>query len=199
MSEKGSKFLFNTIAPVYGLFFDFQVRKYRKVIHENKSLFNRYEKVLDIGCGTGAMCFVLNEFQMGVTGVDPAEKMLRIAKHKNKLNNNAFIQSDILKKLPFDDKAFDISIASFVAHGMKVDDRIKMYDEMSRLTKNKIIFYDYNTKRSMLSDIIEWLENGDYFNFIKYAEKEMNDYFKDVEIINVDTMASLYVCTPNGK
>lgn len=199
MSEKGSKFLFNTIAPVYGLFFDFQVRKYRKVIHENKSLFNRYEKVLDIGCGTGAMCFVLDELQMGVTGVDPAEKMLRIAKHKNKLNNNAFIQSDILKRLPFEDKAFDISIASFVAHGMKVDDRIKMYDEMSRLTKNKIIFYDYNTKRSMLSDIIEWLENGDYFNFIKYAEKEMNDYFKDVEIINVDTMASLYVCTPNGK
>lgn len=197
MSDKGSTFLFNTIAPVYGLFFDLQVRKYRKVVQENNSLFNSFESVLDIGCGTGAMCFVLNELEMKVTGVDPAGKMLRIAKSKNKLNNTEFIQADILERLPFEDKSFDITIASLVAHGMKVDDRIKMYEEMSRLTKNKVIFYDYNTKRRMLTDIVEWLENGDYFNFILYAEKEMKDYFKDVEIINVDTMASLYVCTPH--
>lgn len=196
MSDKGSKFLFNTIAPVYGLFFDFQVRKYRKVIHENKPLFDQCESVLDIGCGTGAMCFVLNELHIKVTGVDPADKMLKIAKHKNKLNHNAFIQSDILERLPFEDKSFDVTIASYVAHGMKVNDRIKMYTEMSRLTKKQVIFYDYNAKRNKFVDIVESLENGDYFNFIQSAEKEMREYFKAVEIINVDTMASLYVCTP---
>lgn len=199
MSDKGSKFLFNTIAPVYGLFFDFQVRKYQKVFRDNISIFNGLETVLDIGCGTGALCFVLNEAKMDVTGVEPAEKMLKIAKYRNRFNQAQFIQSNILERLPFEDKSFDITIASYVAHGMKVNDRIKMYQEMNRLTKNKVIFYDYNSKRSLLSDIVEWVENGDYFNFIQNAEKEMNNYFEDVEIINVDTMASLYVCTPNGK
>jgi len=199
MSDKGSKFLFNTIAPVYGLFFDFQVRKYQKVFRDNISIFNGLKTVLDIGCGTGALCFVLNEAKMDVTGVEPAEKMLKIAKYRNRFNQAQFIQSNILERLPFEDKSFDITIASYVAHGMKVNDRIKMYQEMNRLTKNKVIFYDYNSKRSLLSDIVEWVENGDYFNFIQNAEKEMNNYFEDVEIINVDTMASLYVCTPNGK
>jgi len=198
MSDKGSKFLFNTIAPVYGLFFDFQVRKYRNVIRDNKSLFSGLETVLDIGCGTGALCFVLNEVKMDVTGVEPAEKMLNIAKHKNKLNKVNLIQADILKRLPFEDKSFDVCIASYVAHGMKTNERIKMYQEMNRVTKNKIIFYDYNSKRSLLSDVVEWLENGDYFNFIKQAESEMKENFNDLEIVKVDTMASLYVCTPKN-
>jgi ubiquinone/menaquinone biosynthesis C-methylase UbiE len=198
MSDKGSEFLFNTIAPVYGLFFDFQVRKYQKVVRDNMSLFNGLETVLDIGCGTGALCFVLDEVKMDVTGVEPAEKMLKIAKDRNKLNHVKFIQANILERLPFEDKSFDITIASYVAHGMKVNDRIKMYQEMNRVTKNKVIFYDYNSKRSLLSDIAEWLENGDYFNFIQVVENEMKEFFKDVEIINVDRMASLYVCTPNG-
>lgn len=197
MSDKGSEFLFNTIAPVYGLFFDFQVRKYRKVVGDNMSLFNGLKTVLDIGCGTGALCFVLDEAKMDVTGVEPAEKMLTIAKSRNKLNQVQFFQSNILERLPFEDKSFDITIASYVAHGMKENDRIKMYEEMNRVTKNKVIFYDYNLKRSLLSDIAEWLENGDYFNFILVVEKEMREFFKEVEIINVDKMASLYVCIPN--
>jgi len=199
MSDKGNNFLFNTIAPIYGLFFNFQVRKYRKVIKDNRVLFNKIDTILDIGCGTGAMCYVLYEIKMNVTGVEPAIKMLNIAKRKNKLNNVNFIQADILERLPFEDKSFDCSIASYVAHGMKVNDRIKMYQEMNRVTKTNIIFYDYNSKRSMLTDIVEWLENGDYFNFIKQVEIEMKQNFKDVEVIKVDRMASLYVCTPYHK
>jgi len=199
MSDKGNNFLFNTIAPIYGLFFNFQVRKYRKVIKDNRVLFNKIDTILDIGCGTGAMCYVLYEIKMNVTGVEPAIKMLNIAKRKNKLNNVNFIQADILERLPFEDKSFDCSIASYVAHGMKVNDRIKMYQEMNRVTKTNIIFYDYNSKRSMLTDIVEWLENGDYFNFIKQVEIEMKQNFKDVKVIKVDRMASLYVCTPYQK
>ena len=196
MSDKGNNFLFNTIAPIYGLFFNFQVRKYRKVIKDNRVLFNKIDTILDVGCGTGAMCYALNEIKMNVTGVEPALKMLKIAKSRNKLNNVNFIQADILERLPFEDKSFDCSIASYVAHGMKVNDRIKMYHEMNRVTKTNIIFYDYNSKRSMLTDIVEWLENGDYFNFIKQVEIEMKLNFQNVEVISIDRMASLYVCTP---
>ena len=196
MSDKGNNFLFNTIAPIYGLFFNFQVRKYRKVIKDNRVLFNKIDTILDVGCGTGAMCYALNEIKMNVTGVEPALKMLKIAKSRNKLNNVNFIQADILERLPFEDKSFECSIASYVAHGMKVNDRIKMYHEMNRVTKTNIIFYDYNSKRSMLTDIVEWLENGDYFNFIKQVEIEMKLNFQNVEVISIDRMASLYVCTP---
>lgn len=37
----------------------------------------------------------------------------------------------------------------------------------------KIKFHDYNKKRSLITDIAEWLEGGDYFNFINIAESMM--------------------------
>lgn len=155
-----------------------------------------YEKVLDLGCGTGALCSVLNEKGLKVTGVDAAEKMLNIAKKRNKDKDISFVLADILKKLPFEDNSFDISIASYVAHGVSKYERKHMYAEMSRVTKNKIIIYDYNQNRALMTSIIEWFERGDYFNFIKEAENEMKNSFSEVKVIDVDTRAAWYICTP---
>lgn len=64
---------------------------------------------------------------------------------------------------------------------------------MCRVSKGKIIFHDYNENRSLLTDIAEFLENGDYFNFIKVAKLEMEKHFKDVRIVNVDKKAVWYI------
>ena len=105
--------------------------------------------------------------------------------------------------MPFGDKSFDVSIASYVAHGLTADERKLMYAEMSRVTEKWVIIYDYNKKRSLLTSFIEWLEGGDYFHFIRDAEPEMKDCvsemktcFSDVKVINVDVMANWYICKP---
>ena len=204
--SKDSTFLFNTIAPIYGLFFSMQKKLYRRVINQaiNDIDLNNYKSILDIGCGTGALCSVLVEKKMDVTGVEVAEKMLRIA--EKQVKSCHFVQANVLETLPFDNNAFDVSIASYVAHGLKKDDRQKMYQEMSRVSRFKVIIYDYNQNHSLLTTIIEWLEQGDYFSFIKIAKSElqncvydMRKCFKDVQVINVDSKAAWYICTPQDE
>lgn len=57
---------------------------------------------------------------------------------------------------------------------------------MHRLTHKYLIIYDYNSKRRFWNDAVEWLEGGDYFNFILEAKKELNELFGNVRSINVD-------------
>jgi ubiquinone/menaquinone biosynthesis C-methylase UbiE len=205
LGKKNSIVLFNAIAPIYGLFYDFQKRYYLKIIEKaSKELdLTLFDTILDVGCGTGALCSVFNEKGLSVTGIDPAERMLNIAKRQPENKKIKFLQANVLEQLPFKDKSFDISIASYVAHGMQKDERKKLYSEMCRLTKNKVIIYDYNQNRALLVSIIEWLEGGDYFRFIKEAENEMKnclyemkECFSEVKVIDVDTRASWYLCTP---
>jgi ubiquinone/menaquinone biosynthesis C-methylase UbiE len=205
MGKKNSNFLFNTIAPVYALFYTSQQKSFRRVIARAKkdldiSVFNT---VLDVGCGTGALCSVLREKGLAVTGIDPAEKMLRSAR-KNPGNKGIdFIRADVLETLPFADQSFDLSFASFVAHGLRADERKRMYAEMSRVTKSRVIMHDYNANRSPMTSMIEWLERGDYFRFIKQSEDEMRncvsdmkECFSEVRVIDVDRKAAWYICTP---
>jgi len=73
-----------------------------------------------------------------------------------------------------------------------------MYAEMSRVVKHLVIFYDYNQNRSVLTNIVEWLERGDYFNFIRKVRKELKENFLEVKIIDTEIRASLYVCKPQS-
>jgi len=201
LGEIKSNLLFNIIAPIYALFYNGQKNKFNRIINEIKEQFNilEYEKILDVGCGTGALCSVLNEKGMDVTGVDPAKNMLEIAKHKLENKNINFAQGNALRTLPFEDKSFDISIASYVSHGLKTNERKKIYAEMSRVTKEFVVLHDYNDNRGIFTSIIEWLEGGNYFNFIKNGETEMKDCFSDVYRINVDIRADWYICRPNDN
>lgn len=206
MKTRGSELLFNAIAPVYGLFFNIQRKKYAEVLEDLESELDlkSFKTILDVGCGTGALCAVLSKKGLNVTGIDPAEKMLNIARKRPENRDVRFLVANVLERLPFEDKSFDASIASYVAHGLQPQERKKMYAEMSRLSASKVIIYDYNQNRSALISFVEWLERGDYFRFIKKARREMEecvfelkDCFSDVKVVNVDARAALYICIPN--
>ena len=205
MSKENHNFLFNFIAPVYGLFFNKQKSRYREVLARFLPDWRQqgYASVLDVGCGTGALCSALNEAGLSVIGVDPAEKMLAVAKGQPENQAIRFLQANALEGLPFDDKSFDLSIASYVAHGLQKSERMKLYAEMSRVTRGRVIIYDYNQNRSPLTSFVEWLERGDYFRFIKNPKGDMEDCvsemgkcFSEVRVLDVDKRAAWYVCTP---
>ena len=191
-----STFLFNAIAPVYGLFFKRQVKHFKKIIPENKDAFNllKYEKILDVGCGTGALAYTLSDMGMKVTGVDPAKRMLKVARKKIDNLNVTCIRESVTEGLPFGDNSFPVSIMSHVAHGLKPEDRAIMYEEMKRVTSDFVIFHDYNGVRHPLVDTVEFFERGDYFNFIKVAKKEMETHFKNVTKVNVSKRTAWYIC-----
>ncbi len=198
MGKKRSTALFNSIAPVYGLFYKIQKKRFAEVIKGIAGVLDLtdFETVIDIGCGTGALCSVLSEKGLTVTGIDSAQNMLKVARAKSENNKISFIQADVLEPLPFIDKSFDVAIASFVAHGLKVEARGLMYAEMSRIAKHYVIIYDYNERRSPLVTLIEWLEGGDYVRFVSNAGPEMKSCFADVKVVAIDTRVAWYICTP---
>lgn len=196
--NSGHQLLFELIAPIYGLFYAYQKRHYAEVVEgiKNELDLSAYENILDVGCGTGALSSVLHQKGLSVTGIDPAQKMLNIAAKKPENKEITFIRANALEKLPFTDKSFDVSIASYVAHGLQADERKAIYAEMNRITKHRVVIYDYNENRALLTSIIEWLEGGDYFNFIKHTKEEMKNSFRDVKEIHVGIRASWYICEP---
>lgn len=119
--------------------------------------------------------------------------MIKLAENYNAGNKANFAVGNVLNKLVFDSKSFDIVIASYVAHGMNEKDRKQFYAEALRLARKMIIFHDYNKKRSLGSDLIEWLEGGDYFNFIKISESELTGYFGNVQVIPTGKKSAWYV------
>lgn len=198
MSHNHSR-LFNIIAPIYSLFYNFQVKYYEETLLKVKNEIDvsQYKTILDIGCGTGALCYVLYKNGLKVIGVDAAEKMVEKSRENLKGTNIKILKVDPNQDLPFEDNSFDIVISSYVAHGLKPDRRIELYKEASRVAKEKVIFHDYNENRALLTTIIEWLERGDYFNFIKMAEVEMKENFKRVKVVDIYKRAAWYILDPH--
>ncbi|MGD9566937.1 MAG: class I SAM-dependent methyltransferase [Sedimentibacter sp.] len=187
--------LFHNISSIYGLFFNIQTKNFTSIFNniKNELDLSNYKNIIDIGCGTGALCNVLYEQGLSVTGIDPAKGMIETAKKKSKNKEIEYIEANVLRGLPFEDKSFDVSISSFVAHGLSKNERQIMYDEMKRITKHLVIIYDYNEHRGLITDIAEWLEGGDYFNFIKSIKYELNEKFSDIKIINANIRSALYI------
>ncbi len=199
MREKA--YLFNKIAAVYGLFFSWQVRHYHYIFDNAKEEldFSTYQSIIDIGCGTGALCKVLKECGVDVTGIDPAEAMLAIARKKvGKTKPNQqdiqFIHGDVLNGLPFRDKSFDLAISSYVAHGLMPEERLTLYNEMKRVAKHTAVLIDYNEQRSLITDVVEWLEGGDYFNFIGSIRDELTNHVGNLKVINTGKHSAMYIC-----
>ena len=190
--------LFDTIAPVYNIFFRYQVRSFRTILSRTNGhlIIPGNARVLDIGCGTGALAFCLHNMGYRVTGVDASSAMIGIAKKNNPVNAASFTVANVLQGLPFQDKSFDLVISSYVAHGIQKEQRHLFFKEAKRLARMQVIFQDYNKKRKTLSDIVEWLEGGNYFSFIQHAQEEMKGVFSTVEMRSFAAQVAWYICTP---
>ncbi len=106
---------------------------------ENRLMLNMLEpvrrnRVLDIGCGTGASLFPFIEKGLSVTGLDPSPDMIDIA--LKKLGNRADLHCGFAEDLPFDDNSFNH--ACLVKSLEFVEDPKKAIEEACRVAKDKI-------------------------------------------------------------
>lgn len=190
--------LFNFIAPLYNLFFSYQVKRYMDILSSFNEIFYfpKENKVLDIGCGTGALLCCLSELGWDGTGIDPAENMLKQAKRSlQKCQGNLkLLKADITDGVPYPDDCFDLVISSYVLHGLQIEARVKVYTEARRLSQNLVVFIDYNQNRRLLTSLVEWFEGGDYFHFIKNPSGEMKEFFSTVTKIDISTQGAIYLC-----
>ncbi len=200
MAKREKKKLFDFIAPVYGMFFPMQLKMYDFVPNLLHQLMIRPPmSILDVGCGTGALAMVLAKNHYRVTAIDPAKGMLKIALWKTRGEDIRYVHMKEMGKLPFRDHEFDLVISSYVLHGMKKEERQGLYKEMKRVSRRKVIIHDYNQERAVLTDVVEYMEKGDYFNFIKMASQEMEEIFGQVKTIQTGKRACWYIMDVKGS
>jgi len=107
-------------------------------------------KVIDIGCGTGALVFELAKHCSVVIGIDASSKMIAFAeerRQKEKTKNVYFFHGGIDHLASQSDKQFDYAVFSMSLHEMNHKERVSMLLEAKRISK-KIIIADFLVPQS---------------------------------------------------
>jgi len=192
-SERHAR-LFERIALPYAWFFAGQTRSYAACFDIARGALPdpKGKVALDLGCGTGAFTAALRADGWDVRGVDVAHGMVEQARSRGV----GCTVGNVLAGLAFPDRSFDLVSAAYVAHGLRSDDRIALFREASRLSRGIVLFHDYTPDRRVLTSIIEYLEGGDYFNFIRTGLDEMRSVFSEVNVVRVGRSAAWYLCVP---
>jgi SAM-dependent methyltransferase len=107
-------------------------REYRHRLYERVGLKDA-ARVLDVGCGTGAVTLDIAEHTSGqVVGVDiDAEKLEEAERALGHLPNVSFQEADA-RDLPFPDGSFDLVTFNIVL--VYVPDKLRAVEEMARVT-----------------------------------------------------------------
>jgi SAM-dependent methyltransferase len=173
-----------------------QIREYRKhlINHEIRSKLPKKGKILDIGAGTGAFGYIFKELGYEVVIVDIAPRMVEMCKK----NNLEGIVCDIAEDgIPFPDNSFDLVIAAQFLHGLHRDNRLKLYQESKRVSKNKmLLLYEYNVlkKNRLKARFLEAIEGGYYNEFREIGLQELHSNFSDVEVYELNNNNAFYLC-----
>jgi len=108
----------------------------------------RGASVLDIGCGTGLLCYSLRkEKQCKVVGADLSLRMIEFAKKHSPFEDIQFIHQDATSLIDLQDDSFDYVVASLIIHEMFAESQQQMVKEAWRVGR-KNLFVDSNTPLS---------------------------------------------------
>ena len=126
------------------------------------------DKVLELGCGTGSSSNLLALQGLEVAGVDISEKMLGMARLKNK--NVNYYKADI-KRLPFLDISFDVILGFYILQYVDVSDVLQ---EVYRVLKpqGRVCFIEPNC----LNPIVFAKTKIDLVKKIRHISKEANSF-----------------------
>lgn len=96
---------------------------------------HKYDRVLDIGCGTGQSLEPLLNEGFHLTGVDPSTPMLDLARAR--LGDKVDLHRGVAEALPFEDNAFDHAI--FFTSLEFTERPAKAVEEACRVARNSVI------------------------------------------------------------
>ncbi|KLI36629.1 methyltransferase type 11 [Brachyspira hyodysenteriae] len=166
--EKLSKEHFNKQASIYDEKDTIYYSKYGKISCNYVSEYLKnidYNKLLDIGSGTGYLINMLKKYKASAEfyGLDLSEEMINISKSKN-IKDAEFILGSA-NKLPFNDNTFDIvtCIQSF-HHYPYPDEAMK---EVYRVLKKGGIYILSDTG---VGGIAAWIDNNILFKIMKSGD-----------------------------
>ncbi len=124
--------------------------------------------MLDVCCGTGTQCHLLNKEGIQCIGVDISPGMLKVAGRKN-FKQNRFIRMDSTA-LAFRNEVFDGAIISFALHEKSYRVRKAIARETKRVVKERgfILVADYMVsastgKADWKANIVEFMAGMEHY------------------------------------
>lgn len=188
-SLKFSNFLYKLISFLAiknegGLHPKHRLINYHKFFLDNIS---KDDKVLDIGCGNGALVYDIAEKAKLVVGIDIEEKNINKARSKYNKSNIKYIVGNATKDL--NTEKFDVIILSNVLE--HIDDRVGFMKNIKGLAFKYLIrvpMFDRDWVTLYKKELdIEWrLDLTHYIEFTKESfEKEINEAGYKIESLSV--------------
>lgn len=96
------------------------------------------ERILDAGCGTGALLMALKERYPSVSaeGLDPDEKALEIAvKKSGRKGLDIKWHLGFMEKMPFEEDSFDIVVSTLALHHVNPEKKLQALMECRRVLR----------------------------------------------------------------
>jgi demethylmenaquinone methyltransferase/2-methoxy-6-polyprenyl-1,4-benzoquinol methylase len=141
---------YKNIAPLYDVVLGSSLLTIRKEVCRIARR-RRFRNIVDICCGTGQQCIMLNELGFKVTGIDLSPGMIEVARRKSPKDIRYYVEDGTA--LHFDDHVFDCAILSFSLHEKDETIRGRIIEEALRVLTpdGRMILVDYLTPRHFRS------------------------------------------------
>lgn len=173
-----SKKNFDRQAKVYdnSIYSMYPRKCYNTVIEEINNI--NFDKLLDVGCGTGEILNRIANSKQKYYGLDLSEKMLDVARLKNNSKNITYINGDS-DKIPFKNNFFDIVICVESFHHYPNPDNVaKEFNRILKKGGSLIIcdMYRRQPLRTIYNLFMKIVNTGD----VKiYTIEEIENIFKN--------------------
>lgn len=121
------------------------------------------ESLLDVGCGTATLVALAKSQKptSRIVGIDPDEKILRIAQRK--ITQTYSLDIELIKagaeKLPFENDSFDVVVSSLVFHHLPIAIKKRALQEIHRVLKQsgRFLLADFGPPQSLFPKILFFL------------------------------------------
>lgn len=136
--------------------YNYNSKYWESVVEDFINYYNLNEnsRILDIGSGKGFMMyeFVKKIPNIYIRGLEISE--YAILNSKEEVRNFQILGN--AKKLPFEDKSFDLAISIVTLHNLKKNDCALALKEISRVSKNSFITLDAYSNNEEKKQMMNW-------------------------------------------
>ena len=159
-------------------------------IRRASSIFKKanYEKILDLGCGTGRHTIFLAKEGFSVYATDISTTGINIVKNKAKslgLNNIHFKQHD-MRRIPFADSFFDAVVCTWTIYHGTLNEIRKTVGEIYRVLKpNGTVLTDFLSLADATYGLGEEIERNTFFGAKNQEEDIPHHYSTREELIQL--------------